>query len=118
MTGLFKLYYLAQFGFWLQQILVINIEERRKDHWQMFTHHIITCLLLIGSYGYYQTKVGIVILCLMDVVDLVFPVSQYLRIGFALTTNSRADCQVAQVHGHADCLRYRFWRFHAFVVCR
>jgi acyl-CoA-dependent ceramide synthase len=74
MTGLFKLYYLAQFGFWLQQILVINIEERRKDHWQMFTHHIITCLLLIGSYGYYQTKVGNVILCLMDVVDLVFPV--------------------------------------------
>lgn len=82
MTGLFKLYYLAQFGFWLQQIMVINIEERRKDHWQMFTHHIITCLLLIGSYGYYQTKVGNVILCLMDVVDLVFPVSLHSRADF------------------------------------
>ncbi|KAG9743522.1 sphingosine N-acyltransferase lac1, partial [Aureobasidium melanogenum] len=79
MTGLFKLYYLAQFGFWLQQIMVINIEERRKDHWQMFTHHIITCLLLIGSYGYYQTKVGNVILCLMDVVDLVFPIAKLLK---------------------------------------
>ena len=70
-----KWYYLVQFAFWLQQIVVVNIEERRKDHWQMFTHHIVTCLLLLGSYGYYQTRVGNVILCLMDVVDLVFPVS-------------------------------------------
>ena len=75
MTGLFKWYYLAQFAFWLQQIVVVHIEERRKDHWQMFTHHIITSLLIFGSYGNYQTKVGNVILCLMDVVDIVFPVS-------------------------------------------
>lgn len=75
MTGLFKWYYLVQFAFWLQQIVVVNIEERRKDHWQMFTHHIITCALMFGSYGYYQTKVGNTILCLMDVVDLVLPVS-------------------------------------------
>lgn len=75
MTGLFKWYYLAQFSFWLQQIVVVHIEERRKDHWQMFAHHIITCVLMLFSYGYYQTKVGITILCLMDIVDVVFPVS-------------------------------------------
>ena len=78
MTGTFKFYYLAQFAQWLQQIMVINIEERRKDHWQMFTHHIVTLLLMFGSYGCYQTKVGNVILCLMDVVDLIFPVSAAL----------------------------------------
>src|SRR4051812_27773093 len=71
MTGLFKWYYLAQFAFWLQQIIVVNIEERRKDHWQMFTHHIVTCMLMFASYGYYQTKVGITILSLMDFVDLI-----------------------------------------------
>ncbi len=75
MTGLFKWYYLVQFAFWLQQILVVNIEERRKDHLQMFTHHVITCALIFTSYGYHQTKVGNLILCLMDVVDLVLPVS-------------------------------------------
>lgn len=75
MTGLLKWYYLVQFAFWLQQILVVNIEERRKDHWQMFTHHIITCALMLFSYGYYQTKVGNVILCLMDFVDIILPVS-------------------------------------------
>jgi len=68
--GLMKWYYLVQFAFWLQQIVVVNIEERRKDHWQMFTHHIITCALLFCSYGYYQTRVGNVILFLMDIVDI------------------------------------------------
>jgi len=66
---------LAQLGFWIQQILVINIEERRKDHWQMFTHHIITNSLIYASYRYGYTRVGNLILLLMDVVDLFLPVS-------------------------------------------
>lgn len=87
MGGLFKWYYLAQFAFWLQQILIVNIEERRKDHWQMFTHHIITCALMFASYGYHQTKVGNTVLCLMDVVDLLLPVSFRLpsRFHFVMT---------------------------------
>lgn len=79
MSGLMKGYYLLQFAFWLQQILVINMEERRKDHWQMFTHHIITSALVSMSYSYYQTKVGNVILCLMDVVDIFLAVSGIAR---------------------------------------
>lgn len=69
-----KGYMLAQLAFWLQQILVINIEERRKDHWQMFAHHIVTNALIFASYRYGHTRVGNLILVLMDVVDLFFPV--------------------------------------------
>ena len=79
MDGLAKWYYLVQFAFWLQQIVVVHIEERRKDHWHMFTHHIITCSLIFTSYGYHQTKVGNLILCLMDVVDLVFATAKILK---------------------------------------
>lgn len=75
LNGLFKWYYLVQFAFWVQQILVVNIEKRRKDHLQMCTHHLITCALMFTSYGYHQTKVGNLILCLMDVVDLFLAVS-------------------------------------------
>ena len=75
LDGLFKWYYLVQFAFWLQQILVVNIEERRKDYHQMFTHHIITSLLIFTSYGYHHTKVGNTILCLMDVADVFLPVN-------------------------------------------
>jgi acyl-CoA-dependent ceramide synthase len=85
MDGLAKWYYLVQFAFWLQQIAVVNIEERRKDHWQMFTHHIITCTLIFASYGYHQTRVGNLILCLMDIVDLFLPLAKILKyLGYKL----------------------------------
>jgi acyl-CoA-dependent ceramide synthase len=74
-TGLLKWYYLAQFAFWLQQIFVLNIEERRKDHYQMFAHHIITCALIAASYCYHMTRVGHVILCIMDVIDILLSVN-------------------------------------------
>lgn len=73
--GLFKWYYLVQWSFWIQQILVVNIEEKRKDHAQMFTHHIFTTALMGFSYSFYHMRVGTVILCIMDFVDIVLPVS-------------------------------------------
>lgn len=75
MDGILKWYYLVQFAFWLQQIVVVNIEERRKDYAEMQTHHLFTSALVFLSYGFYQTKVGNVILCIMDIVDIVLPVS-------------------------------------------
>ena len=79
MEGFAKWYYLVQFGFYLQQIVVVNIEERRKDYAQMFTHHIITCALIFASYGYHQYRVGTLILCLMDLVDVFLPLAKILK---------------------------------------
>lgn len=58
----------------MQQIFVINIEERRKDHYQMLTHHVITSSLLGSAYIYGFYNVSNVVLCLMDIVDLLLPV--------------------------------------------
>lgn len=70
-----KIYYLSQLAFWAQQILVVHLEERRKDHMQMLTHHIVTVALLSTSYGYRQWRVGNAVLVVMDIVDLILPVS-------------------------------------------
>lgn len=77
--GLLKWYYLVQFACWLQQIVTVNIEERRKDHVQMFTHHLITCALMTTSYAYHHTRVGNLILVTMDSVDIILPVSLLLQ---------------------------------------
>lgn len=74
-----KLYYLAAFSFWLSQIYIINIEERRSDHWQMFTHHIVTCLLVLGSYAYSYTRIGHLVLILMDGVDTVLSIGKVMK---------------------------------------
>ncbi|KAL7800123.1 longevity assurance proteins LAG1/LAC1 [Trichoderma ceciliae] len=77
--GLMKGYMLAQWAFWLQQIVVLNIEDRRKDHWQMFSHHLITTALISSCYCYHHTRVGMFILVLMDVVDLFLPFAKCLK---------------------------------------
>ncbi|KAI1361104.1 TLC domain-containing protein [Xylaria arbuscula] len=83
-TGLVKAYFLGQWAFWLQQVLVIHIEERRKDHWQMLTHHFITISLMTASYYYHHTRVGILILVLMDIVDIFLPLAKCLKyLGFS-----------------------------------
>lgn len=75
-SGDLKWYYLVQLSFWLQQIVAINLEKRRKDYSQMFTHHCVTSFLMYVAYAYRWTKVGHVVLVIMDVVDFLLPVSQ------------------------------------------
>ncbi|KAK7915305.1 hypothetical protein PG985_013008 [Apiospora marii] len=86
LSGLSKAYFLAQWAFWLQQVLVINIEERRKDHWQMLTHHFVTIALISCAYYYHQTRVGNLILVLMDLVDIFLPLAKCFKyLGFTTT---------------------------------
>ncbi|KAF3928309.1 hypothetical protein AA313_de0209293 [Arthrobotrys entomopaga] len=77
--GAFKWYYLIQFASWIQQIFILHIEARRKDHYQMFAHHIITCILVYCSYVYHMTRVGHVILCLFDFGDILLPAAKILK---------------------------------------
>ncbi|CUM67525.1 uncharacterized protein PRCAT00005225001 [Priceomyces carsonii] len=79
MSALFKMYYLISMAFWIQQIFVLNVENKRKDHYQMFSHHIITCLLIVGSYYYYYNRIGHLILMIMDSVDIFLAAAKMLN---------------------------------------
>ncbi|KAM0444840.1 hypothetical protein ACHAQK_002364 [Fusarium lateritium] len=79
LPSLTKYYMLAQLAFWFQQIVVVNIEKRRKDFWQMVSHHIVTIALVYCSYRYGLTQVGNVVLILMDFNDLIFSVAKCLK---------------------------------------
>lgn len=79
MDALFKKYYLVSIAFWLQQCLVLNVEKKRKDHAQMFSHHIITVALVVGSYYYYYNRIGNLILIIMDSVDIFLSSAKVLK---------------------------------------
>ena len=79
MDAKFKSYYLISIAFWLQQIFVLHVEKPRKDHYQMFSHHIITCCLIIGSYYYYYFRIGHLILMIMDSVDICLAAAKMLK---------------------------------------
>lgn len=93
-----KTYVLAQWAFWLQQMIVIHIEERRKDHWQMFSHHVVTVALLSACYSYHHTRIGNLILVIMDVVDLFLPVRLSGCLG--------PDSLLTDIWQLAKCLKY------------
>lgn len=79
MSGLFKWYYLVQLSFCTQQLLAIHMEARRKDYIEMLTHHVITCSLISITYVYRYTRAANVVLCLMDLVDILLPFAKLLR---------------------------------------
>ncbi|THH31320.1 hypothetical protein EUX98_g2897 [Antrodiella citrinella] len=79
LAGPIKFYYLSQTAFYLHQILILNAEARRKDHWQMMTHHVVTIALMVGSYFCNCTRVGVLIMLLMDVADVFLPLAKMLR---------------------------------------
>lgn len=78
-AGPVKYYYLTQAAFYMHQVLIINAEERRKDHWQMMAHHVITIVLVFLSYFYNFTRVGSLIMVLMDYCDIFLPLAKMFR---------------------------------------
>jgi len=75
LPALTKFYYLAQLGWWFHQIYVIHSEKPRKDHWQMFSHHVLSIILIVSSYYMNYTRIGTVVHVFMDFCDILLPVS-------------------------------------------
>ncbi|KAK7061675.1 putative longevity assurance proteins LAG1/LAC1 [Favolaschia claudopus] len=74
-----KLYYLTQTAFYTHQMLILNAEAPRKDHWQMMAHHVITVFLMGLSYFFNFTRVGSLIMFLMDLCDIFLPIAKMCR---------------------------------------
>ncbi|CAG8772803.1 6626_t:CDS:2, partial [Gigaspora rosea] len=72
MTHLLKSYYLVQLSYWLQQsmVLILQLEKPRKDLLQLIAHHIITILLIGGSYISNFTRIGNTVFVTMDSSDI------------------------------------------------
>ncbi|KAF5571585.1 fumonisin biosynthetic ceramide synthase [Fusarium phyllophilum] len=65
------------------QVISVNIEARRKDYWLNVVHHFITITLIILCYVYHHTRVGSLILVMMDAIEILFPFAKCLRyLGF------------------------------------
>ncbi|KPV75828.1 uncharacterized protein RHOBADRAFT_64840 [Rhodotorula graminis WP1] len=79
LPALTKWYYLVSTAFYLNQIIVINLEAPRKDYYQMFAHHIITAVLMMFSYVLNWTRIGNTILCTMDLVDILLPLAKLFK---------------------------------------
>ncbi|KAJ6515944.1 TLC domain-containing protein [Mycena sanguinolenta] len=78
-AGPLKFYYLTQSAFYTHQMLILNAEAPRKDHYQMMAHHVITVFLMGLSYFFNFTRVGSLIMFLMDLCDIFLPIAKMCR---------------------------------------
>lgn len=119
-NGNMKLYYLSQLSFWIQQIMVVHLEEKRKDHYQMLTHHFVTVALMSTSYCHRQWRVGSAVLACMDIIEIIFPVCSIslnsrglLSRKLTLFAIERQDTEVSWL---PNGLRYCVWPVCGYVA--
>ncbi len=113
--ALMKVYTLVQCSYWSQQVLAVNMEARRKDYLQVMVHHFLTITLIAAAYAYHFTRVGNLILVLMDTIELIFPVSHSESHGRILLI-AWPVCQMPQIPRLHHALRCRIRRVHGHLA--
>ncbi|KAI1444181.1 longevity assurance proteins LAG1/LAC1 [Annulohypoxylon stygium] len=90
-----KFYYLFQAAFWMQQALVmlLGMEEKRKDYQELVAHHFVTIALIGLSYRFHFTYMGIAVYISHDISDFFLAMSKSLNyIGSPLQGPSFGFC--------------------------
>lgn len=69
--AVFKAYYLLQASYWAQQaiVLLLLLEEPRKDFKELVAHHVLTLALIWLSYRFHFTYMGIAVYVTHDISD-------------------------------------------------
>lgn len=62
-------YYHVEFAYYLVEIFYLFQEHNYNDFWQMFTHHLVACALLVISYCKDILRPGMAIIVLHDISD-------------------------------------------------
>jgi hypothetical protein len=98
--------YLIQLAIWIVTCFSHKyIEEKHKDYFLMYAHHVVTIALIIGSYVGGFTRIGIVVLFIHDVSDIpidCLKLSNYLKLenapGFFIVEMSYATVMTSWLY--------------------
>lgn len=73
----FKFYYLFEAAYWAQQaiVLILGLEEPRKDYRELVCHHIVSLALITASYRFHFTYMGLGVFITHDISDFFLAVS-------------------------------------------
>ncbi|OAA58036.1 ceramide synthase membrane component [Niveomyces insectorum RCEF 264] len=77
----FKFYYLFQAAYWAQQaiVLVLGMEKPRKDFKELIGHHIVSLSLIVLSYRFHFTYIGLAVYITHDISDFFLATSKSLN---------------------------------------
>ncbi|OQV20706.1 Ceramide synthase 5 [Hypsibius exemplaris] len=72
-------YYMLELSFYWSLLISQFFDVRRKDFWQMFTHHVTTILLLTLSWMDNLVRMGSLVLIIHDVADVFLEAAKLAR---------------------------------------
>ncbi|KNC97734.1 uncharacterized protein SPPG_06735 [Spizellomyces punctatus DAOM BR117] len=127
----FKLFYFSILGYWLHHCAALAIEgfqrvaferaklqgrrrlahaPKRSDFWPLAAHHAITVALVATSYYMNFTRVGHIVIILLDVADIFLPLAKILKY-----TRHQTICDVAFAVFTVSWVITRHW--YLLLVC-
>ncbi|KAM7195005.1 longevity assurance proteins LAG1/LAC1 [Naviculisporaceae sp. PSN 640] len=79
--AIFKFYYLFQAAYWAQQaiVMLLGMEEPRKDFKELIAHHVVSLALIGLSYRFHFTYMGLAVYITHDISDFFLATSKTLN---------------------------------------
>merc|ERR1712217_915272 len=105
--------YLIQMGIWIWTALSHRfLEARHKDYFIMYAHHIITLLLVAGSYHLEYNRIGVLVLLLHDASDIVIDLMKMFNI---IGLDEKSGTYLAESFYVISMLIWPYFRFHGLI---
>lgn len=101
-------FYLLAVGYHLSEVVMLLLEVRHPDFWEMLLHHGVACSLVLYSYLLNYVRIGSLVLLLHGATDVFI----YLSKAIVDTPNTR--CTIASYF--ALVAAYAWFRIFAFPV--
>jgi len=100
-------FYLIQLAIWAYtSFFHAFFEEPRRDHFAMFFHHIATLGLIIFSYIFRYSRIGVLVLLVHDISDI--PLDLVKMVNYL-------EWEICTIIGYVVTLSsWAYWRFYQF----
>ena len=106
--------YIAQIAVWVVTAARHRfVIKRRKDYNLMFAHHVITLILVVGSYAIDVKRLGALILLLHDSSDIIVDV---LRLSHDLELDAESGIYIAEISFVVNLITWAYMRLYRFPI--
>lgn len=106
-----RCYYLLYTARYMQNLVSVLLEPKRKDFVEMCIHHLVTVIVAGISYWYGWNRIGVVVMVLLDPADVPLHVAKMCKY---LSEDAGSKPPFLSQHGWATCAD-RMFEFFAVV---
>lgn len=116
-SPLLRFFYMAQLGVWIYTCFVHRfVDERRKDYFVMYLHHVVTICLVGVSWALDYWRIGLIVVFIHDISDIF--VDSLKLINYLKLEGPRGwyGSEIAYVSCVLSWMYWRLWEYPFRVI--